>query len=241
MNGVQRGEYDLGNRLREIIGSESIRSFALRANLKPSTVQSILGGGRPIVDNLVALADAAGVSVEWLATGRGERHRADTPRQPADQVERRLDEIRQVLTTSPRVPLQGDQLERDDELWPIYAELQMISRDEGAAPERRAAADNLLRIAFEDAGAERRQEKLLKETATRLREAYAMVDRAIQVVGREPSRLTKEALRTATFRYGIQLDDLVLLLGAVGDEVTTSVERASAEAPSRARTPPSEG
>ena len=62
---------DLASRARIAIGTEAVRSFALRAGVKPSTMQSILGGSKPTVDNLVAIADAAGVTLDWLAKGQG--------------------------------------------------------------------------------------------------------------------------------------------------------------------------
>lgn len=70
----------LSDRVRLLIGVSSMRSFAQSAGIRPSTLQSILKGTRPTVDNLVAIADAAGVSVDWLATGRGER--SGTPPNP---------------------------------------------------------------------------------------------------------------------------------------------------------------
>jgi transcriptional regulator with XRE-family HTH domain len=48
-----------------------VRNFAQRAGVKPSTLQAVLQGTRPIVDTLVAIARAGGVSVDWLATGEG--------------------------------------------------------------------------------------------------------------------------------------------------------------------------
>jgi len=63
------GSEPLSDRVRKLIGDRSIRYFAQSANIKNSTLQSILGGTKPTVDNLVAIARAGGVTVDWLATG----------------------------------------------------------------------------------------------------------------------------------------------------------------------------
>ncbi len=67
---VQKTKTDrLKDRLKSKIGSESGRSFAQRAGLPASTVQSVLNGSKPTVDVLVALSETAKVSISWLATG----------------------------------------------------------------------------------------------------------------------------------------------------------------------------
>ncbi len=56
-------------RLKSIIGDESIRSFAERSGIAEGTVRNLLKEGLPRLDNLLRMAGAAGVSVQWLATG----------------------------------------------------------------------------------------------------------------------------------------------------------------------------
>ena len=59
-------------RLRQIIGEESVRSFALRAEISPSVVRQYLAGkSLPALDNLLAMTKAAQVNLLWLATGEG--------------------------------------------------------------------------------------------------------------------------------------------------------------------------
>lgn len=65
----------LAERIREIIGSESVRSFANRAGVNNSTLRSVLNGTSPTAETLLFIAKAAGVSVDWLLTGEGERTR----------------------------------------------------------------------------------------------------------------------------------------------------------------------
>jgi transcriptional regulator with XRE-family HTH domain len=66
------------DRLREVIGDESVSSFARRCNIGESVIRGYLADGkRPGVDYLIALADAGNVTIEWLATGLGPRTRAE--------------------------------------------------------------------------------------------------------------------------------------------------------------------
>lgn len=58
-------------RIKQVLGGASARSFAKRAGVSDSTFRSILNGSRPTVDNLVSIARAGEVSVHWLATGEG--------------------------------------------------------------------------------------------------------------------------------------------------------------------------
>lgn len=51
------------------MGDKSARSIARAAGMSDSTLRSILAGARPTIDNLVALALALGVGLDWLATG----------------------------------------------------------------------------------------------------------------------------------------------------------------------------
>lgn len=57
-------------RLNALIGTQSARGFAQKAGMGDSTLRAILNGAMPRLDNLLRIAEAAGVSVEWLATGR---------------------------------------------------------------------------------------------------------------------------------------------------------------------------
>lgn len=65
-------------RLSEIIGSESVSSFGRRCDIGEGVIRGYLKlGKRPGLDNLVALANAGGVLIDWLATGRGPKTRAE--------------------------------------------------------------------------------------------------------------------------------------------------------------------
>lgn len=58
-------------RLKELVGQHSIRAFAQRVGLAQNTIHNMLNGSHPRLDNLITIANACNVAVEWLATGRG--------------------------------------------------------------------------------------------------------------------------------------------------------------------------
>ena len=65
-------ESEFKNRLESIIGTESARSFALRAGMADTTLRQYLNGrSEPNMSQLIKIADTAGVRIDWLATGRG--------------------------------------------------------------------------------------------------------------------------------------------------------------------------
>ncbi|MER2557687.1 MAG: helix-turn-helix transcriptional regulator [Candidatus Competibacter denitrificans] len=67
------GESDeFKDRLKLVIGKESVRSFAGRAGVSPTVVRHyVIGKSLPTLDNLIALTKAAKINLLWLATGEG--------------------------------------------------------------------------------------------------------------------------------------------------------------------------
>ena len=58
------------SRLNKIIGTDSARSFALRAKISPQAIRKYIHGeSTPNIERLITIAQAGGVSVQWLATG----------------------------------------------------------------------------------------------------------------------------------------------------------------------------
>lgn len=64
-------------RLRAIIGDDSVSAFARRCGLTESAIRAYFSGKRPTMQNLAAMANAAGVTIDWLATGQGVRTRSE--------------------------------------------------------------------------------------------------------------------------------------------------------------------
>lgn len=86
-------------RLRECIGDEPVASFARRCGIPEANLRNYLTGtNKPVYDRLAAIAEVAGVTLDWLATGRGPKRRADaqvpvTPDISASPYARRWEKI----------------------------------------------------------------------------------------------------------------------------------------------------
>jgi transcriptional regulator with XRE-family HTH domain len=61
----------LSERLALCIGDATVSSFARSCGLPEATIRSYLDGRKPVFDKLVKIANAAGVTLDWLATGKG--------------------------------------------------------------------------------------------------------------------------------------------------------------------------
>jgi transcriptional regulator with XRE-family HTH domain len=63
---------DFKSRLKVAIGGESVNSFAKKCDVRESLLRKYLAGTTtPGTDKLIAIAEAANVKIEWLATGHG--------------------------------------------------------------------------------------------------------------------------------------------------------------------------
>lgn len=78
-------EWDFHDRLRYLLTREkSASAFARKAGLSQSGLHRIEAGGDPTLKTLVAIADAAGVPVQWLATGEGPLRAGQVATQASD-------------------------------------------------------------------------------------------------------------------------------------------------------------
>ncbi|MFM5336936.1 helix-turn-helix transcriptional regulator [Aeromonas enteropelogenes] len=91
--GVQEiafNQSDFVTRLEKVIGNEPLRAFARRADMTDGGLRRYLYEGTiPPVDRALKLAQAGGVSFEWLVFGTGEQaksHQVASNDQTADQV-----------------------------------------------------------------------------------------------------------------------------------------------------------
>ena len=64
------------SRLKEAIGG-NVSAFARQSQVRESLLRKYLAGSQPGVFNVVQIADAAGVTTEWLATGRPPKTRGE--------------------------------------------------------------------------------------------------------------------------------------------------------------------
>jgi len=64
----------LAARLKLLIGDHSVAFFARKSGIADSVLRTYLNDGRmPPLDKALAIATAGGVTLDWLATGRGRR------------------------------------------------------------------------------------------------------------------------------------------------------------------------
>ncbi|MDF2186179.1 LexA family transcriptional regulator [Grimontia hollisae] len=62
----------LTDRLKYIIGDQSIRSFASKVGVSETMIRKYLKGGMPGLDIAAKICLVGGISVHWFATGEGE-------------------------------------------------------------------------------------------------------------------------------------------------------------------------
>lgn len=60
-------------------GNESPHAFAQRSGIGDSTIRRYLLGSMPGLDNLLIIAEAANVTLDWLAAGKGPMRSTDQP------------------------------------------------------------------------------------------------------------------------------------------------------------------
>lgn len=76
---IHSEEMKLAERIREAVGGESVLSFSRKCGISETAFRKYLGGAEPSTLRLVAIADAAGVNIAWLAAGRGPKKGSATP------------------------------------------------------------------------------------------------------------------------------------------------------------------
>ncbi|MDR1889560.1 MAG: helix-turn-helix domain-containing protein [Zoogloeaceae bacterium] len=78
-------EKNVAENIRSIIGDDGIRSFSRKCGIGHGQISEYLNGKRPPgLRHALAIARAAGVSLDWLATGREFTATPVTARLPAD-------------------------------------------------------------------------------------------------------------------------------------------------------------
>ena len=80
-------EKKLADRLRDAMGDQSGTAFARRCGISEGAIRKYLLGASPSTENLIAMADTANVSIEWLAAGRGPKQRGASAAAPAPPAE----------------------------------------------------------------------------------------------------------------------------------------------------------
>lgn len=65
-------------RLEEVIGAESVHAFGKKAGINDTSMRAYLKDTMPGLDKLVAIAEASGVTLDWLARGVGPKNAGST-------------------------------------------------------------------------------------------------------------------------------------------------------------------
>lgn len=174
-----------------------------------STLTGYRKGSLPSADVVFRLADALGVDARWLVTGHGNPVPASAePVRSVSDVTRRLDEIEARLEELPDVRAGVEA----PEFKGLRAELSGLAVDE-ALPERlRSRADLVLRVVYEDAEAEARQERRARRVRADLRRQRMLVDDVIATLDWSPSPVTREVLLGLVSQYNLDEAALAVLL-----------------------------
>ena len=97
------------------------KAVATRAGIHVGTLNNYLAGREMRADNLVALADACGVTVEWLATGRGPMRPGEASPPPPPPPQPPEPDQPPKLFSIVDMDLLGDCMEKAVDLLRIYS------------------------------------------------------------------------------------------------------------------------
>ena len=109
-------------RLRSLIPERGENAFARRAGISPSGLRGALKSGNPGREMMLAIARTARVSVQWLATGQGERDRREAGSAPA------------TARDGAQTPAQSRTIE-EEEVRIFFGVVSAVQRLEGRIPE----------------------------------------------------------------------------------------------------------
>ncbi|WP_160326934.1 helix-turn-helix domain-containing protein [Thiomicrospira sp. XS5] len=99
-SGLKNIARDFALRLKELIAFQSVRSFARSCQLSETALRKYLNGeSTPNLERLIAIANQSGVTVEWLATGKGEKYPPQNVAEPegSHKTSPQLHEIERIV------------------------------------------------------------------------------------------------------------------------------------------------
>jgi len=236
----------IGTRIRWVAKQLGTREEAARVadKSKPQIDRYIREDNLPGVDTVVALADAAQVSVEWLATGREtlERAKESAPHlfrrrdeatvtaQAAGEdawfwgtEDERLEEIERMLEQEPDTPVPTARLEADERLSQALTDVRRIAQNPEAPVKQRTRAATIGELAFGDEDLGRLREELARPTAQQKMQRFQRVSddlaSAVAELGYDPPPMIREALKTAMYHHGLTRDGAAVLLQFISAEL----------------------
>lgn len=71
-------ENKVGQRIKDAVGDEPVKAFARRCGIPDSSLRDYIADRKkPGIDALIAITASTGVTVDWLATGKGIKYKRD--------------------------------------------------------------------------------------------------------------------------------------------------------------------
>lgn len=68
----------VGKRIKQAIGDESVKAFSRRCGLADTSLRDYIGGKKkPGLDAITTISEYTGITVDWLATGKGIKYIRD--------------------------------------------------------------------------------------------------------------------------------------------------------------------
>lgn len=75
---IAQEKLKVGERIKEAIGDEPVKAFARRSGVPDTSLRNYISNEKkPGLDALTAISEASGITVDWLAKGRGIKYIRD--------------------------------------------------------------------------------------------------------------------------------------------------------------------
>jgi transcriptional regulator with XRE-family HTH domain len=129
---------DIGTRIAEAIGDEPVKAFARRCGVPESSIRDYVNRGKmPGLETAATIASATGVTIDWLATGRGVKFSRDLRILPTTTASRwsplitlvegvESDSKREAIMTA--IFARATELKRLDDLEAAVHDIQALER-----------------------------------------------------------------------------------------------------------------
>ena len=75
---ITQDKNNVGDRIKEAIGDEPVKAFARRSGVPDTSLRNYISNEKkPGLDALTAISEASGITVDWLAKGKGIKYIRD--------------------------------------------------------------------------------------------------------------------------------------------------------------------
>lgn len=204
-------EESITDRIASLVDGSSVAAFARKCGVSETVMRKYLNGAMPGSDKLIQIAEANGVSVQWLATGR----ELPPPQSPLEIMERAHEhELQSIYQNLSSEPISGPQGLEDARHQLIRQRTQWLAR--ATSGENQLFADRILEVYFDDADAKQRNEaRSDEELNSNAKHAKAQYDQALEIAEFTPPLHTEAVLLALLFAKAIDLAALTTILQAM--------------------------